>query len=376
MACPTNVRAFSSSVRLLLFFALPVLLGARECGGSVPIGGECDERACGPAPGAPAVLCPDGTIGGNTGRCVARADGTCGWEFRDCPPPEACVESECGPAPFTPLPTRCERGEDGSCHWVIDDPSECSTEECGPAPGTASWICADGTVGGFTGRCVRDPTTGSCHWESIDCPRSGECDVGECGPAPAGPVCTCADGSLGCNTGRCVRGADGSCAWEWRTCPPERVCGGEVPDPAEATCEPGYFCAYRREAMCGAADHPGVCTRIPDESECAAIDGGGRDLTVCGCDGVTYPSECDAWAAGVSVLHDGPCGADCDVRDVACDALPPRCPAGQVPSQRGLCWGPCVPVSSCEEIRCMIDRDCPDPRVWFCDPSRAVCRLR
>ncbi|WP_437566244.1 hypothetical protein [Sorangium sp. So ce542] len=45
----------------------------------------CDPAACGPALGMPSWECPDGSIGGNTGRCLARPDGTCGWEIRECP---------------------------------------------------------------------------------------------------------------------------------------------------------------------------------------------------------------------------------------------------------------------------------------------------
>jgi hypothetical protein len=41
---------------------------------------------CGTPPLAPAQMCPDGSLGGNTGKCLANADGTCAWEFRLCPP--------------------------------------------------------------------------------------------------------------------------------------------------------------------------------------------------------------------------------------------------------------------------------------------------
>lgn len=50
-----------------------------------PPGTELDKEACGPAPGAPATQCSDGSIGGNTGRCLVMADGQPGWEMRACP---------------------------------------------------------------------------------------------------------------------------------------------------------------------------------------------------------------------------------------------------------------------------------------------------
>ncbi len=47
---------------------------------------ECSPDACGPALGMPNYLCPDGvTVAGPTGRCLANADGVCGWEIVDCP---------------------------------------------------------------------------------------------------------------------------------------------------------------------------------------------------------------------------------------------------------------------------------------------------
>ena len=48
---------------------------------------ECRVTECGPRPGMPVRKCDDGSLGGNTGRCLRRADGACGWEIRACPPP-------------------------------------------------------------------------------------------------------------------------------------------------------------------------------------------------------------------------------------------------------------------------------------------------
>ena len=41
----------------------------------------------------PSYDCGDGTLGGPTGRCLANADGSCGWEVRECPAADG------GPAP-------------------------------------------------------------------------------------------------------------------------------------------------------------------------------------------------------------------------------------------------------------------------------------
>jgi hypothetical protein len=63
---------------------------AAAAGVSVFADGECEdvlcpEHECGPALGMPNYLCPNGTLGGPTGRCLYRADGSCGWEVRECP---------------------------------------------------------------------------------------------------------------------------------------------------------------------------------------------------------------------------------------------------------------------------------------------------
>jgi hypothetical protein len=44
----------------------------------------CDVQECGPALGMSNYKCPDDSIAGPTGRCLRNADGTCGWEIRQC----------------------------------------------------------------------------------------------------------------------------------------------------------------------------------------------------------------------------------------------------------------------------------------------------
>lgn len=66
------------------------------------------------------------------------------------------------------------------------------------------------------------------------------------------------------------------------------------------SCESGAFCKRTRDANCGRADAPGVCTTLP--TICITIY-----KPVCGCNGMTYSNECQAYAAGTSVDYDGPC---------------------------------------------------------------------
>ncbi|AKF05681.1 hypothetical protein [Sandaracinus amylolyticus] len=397
--------------RPALLLLAPALMGARGCGDPVPIGGTCDPADCGSASGAPAIMCSDGSLGGNTGRCIAAADGSqCTWEFRDCPDPdpaectptadgstrltieqcESCggfVVGDPGDGRTHRADFRCPDGtpsmgsvsfgiEGGACCRQPDD--TCASSECGAAPDVATWICEDGRVGGFTGRCLRD-AAGACGWEIVDCPRGDACEPAECGPAPGAPAITCPDGSIGGNTGRCLRAADGTCGWEHRECPSTVACGGLTPEPVD--CGEGRYCAWTLENMCGAFDAQGVCRDRPDASSCAAIDA----APVCGCDGTTYQNDCYAAAAGQSAFSSGPCGGyvECDPSLVACDALPGPCPEGQVRSVSGVCWGECVEAdrcrpSDCRRAGCESGYSCeaclaPEGAVYTCIPEGAAC---
>ncbi|MBK8253850.1 MAG: hypothetical protein IPK82_14445 [Polyangiaceae bacterium] len=139
---------------------------------------ECDPVECGPQPGAPAFECEDGSIGGNTGRCIQSDEGMCYWEFRDCPVNQLCDESECGP----PL-------------------------------GMPTILCDDGSVGGATGRCLKLEV--GCGWEVIECPAAG-CTEEECGTPPGMPNWQCEDGSVG---GPVCEQVDGACGWQIHDCP-------------------------------------------------------------------------------------------------------------------------------------------------------------
>jgi hypothetical protein len=91
---------------------------------------------------------------------------------------------------------------------------------------------------------------------------------------------------------------DNACVY---TCEPAPRCGRADDEP----CAADRFCLYTlADALCGTGTAGGFCAPYP--SSCARAPRG----AACGCDGVTYETECDAARiGGVSVAHRGPCVA-------------------------------------------------------------------
>jgi len=192
--------------------------------GCVDAADDCAPDECGPGLGAPTYICPDGSPGGSTGRCLRNPDGTCGWEFRDCPDPCSATIPECDLLcpPGTHNPT-------DSCGRVRS--CECVPDDCSGVPVCDRPTCPPGTHNPVDDR-------GCVH--SCECiPDSSECTPEECGPVPyACPEILCDDGSIGGCTGRCYRLAGGGCGWEIRECPGPALqwyetCGDPV-------CGPGW----------------------------------------------------------------------------------------------------------------------------------------
>ncbi|HMI90900.1 MAG TPA: DUF6748 domain-containing protein [Polyangiales bacterium] len=65
-------------------------------------------------------------------------------------------------------------------------------------------------------------------------------------------------------------------------------------------CADGDYCDFPADSQCGAADEPGVC--LPRPEACILIYD-----PVCGCDGLTHGSGCQAASAGTDVAYDGEC---------------------------------------------------------------------
>lgn len=78
------------------------------------------------------------------------------------------------------------------------------------------------------------------------------------------------------------------------------------------------------------ADQPAKCERVCVQSSCAA-----RGLT-------GTPVQC--------VGHRCVFELSCDTTQVMCKAATPKCDPGFVPSVKGTCWGPCIPIGDCARV--------------------------
>ncbi len=136
---------------------------------------ECAPEECGPALGMPNYLCPDGSLGGPTGRCLPNPDGTCGWEVVECQT-TGCYDSD-GADPYTAgwgtqtsgdLRASCSDACSADGLWALEcvcttdgilvstaiscptgcAEGACLTQMCG---GIAGLLCPDGLT------CIDDP---------------------------------------------------------------------------------------------------------------------------------------------------------------------------------------------------------------------------
>lgn len=182
------------------------------------------------------------------------------------------------------------------------------------------------------------------------------CARGQSCPSPDGcNTCFCdQNGFLVCTARACVDAGPPGCASAsdcrngFEECYfPEGACG------AQGRCGPITDCAQITPYCdCNGTtfmDCPGRPTR-PNRGRGACsptVDAGVRpDSAVCEGAAIHPISGCLGPADGPLPVE---CcvGWICDPERVACDSLPPTCPAGYRASVLRGCWGPCVPAENC-----------------------------
>ena len=225
---------------------------------------------------------------------------------------------------------------DGDTSWICDifgAPRDCDVCEVADwyGDGVCDEFCDDDdpdcACGGFAGLTCDDDEycdypdgamCGAADQTGVCRPRPGDCTY-----AAPDPVCGCDGETYVSDCQANLNGVDfssrGACGGE------ETICGGFLGQ----TCADDEYCEYEDEANCGIADQSGVCRPRPGDCTYASPD------PVCGCDGVTYVSDCQANLNGVDFRSRGACESTGDCRTDGCEE-------GR---ECQFCWGSyqCIP---------------------------------
>jgi hypothetical protein len=308
-----NQRNKTQWAWLLPILALsPLALAAKGCDNTGVVGNECPTAA--DCTGSAGKTSDPGTKPGDVcGGLLGK--GCSSGQFCDFPQAAQCGAADqtgvCAAKPeacdliYSPV-CGCDDKTYGndcaarSAGVSVASNGECSGNGSGGGTGTGGATGGGDTCGGILpSKCPADqycsyPVTAQC----------GAADqTGQCVDKPSGctkeynPVCGCDDMTYG---NPCMAAAAGvSVAAKGECKPTGNACGRVGP------CADDEYCNFPPSSMCGIADGPGVCAKLPPKgSACDAVY-----APVCGCDGKTYGNDCEAQVAGVSVKSEGECGS-------------------------------------------------------------------
>jgi hypothetical protein len=188
-----------------------------------------------------------------------------------------------------------------------------------------------------------------------------ECaDTNACGPAPASPAMKCDDGSLGGFTGRCLQDPSGKCSWEFRDCPKPAACfdaTGNTLDPQYRKCASDIECAtiqYSQDC-CGTQRIAGVTkAELTDASICAK----NREATLpkCGC--AAGPDTADDGSTAIGPTPGTPPVVWCNPGTSMCETSykAEQCGGVTCKPDETCCSGSPVPKPYCSTGACPVSR--------------------
>lgn len=148
--------------------------GSSNSGGTSS-GLSCANTDCGPALGIASTTCPDGSVGGPTGRCLRLDSGACAWEVRSCPPAGEAGAAAAGGASTSGVAAAAGAGGDGGlagaggasatdrcggCDYDGPERQLCIYQAGGPGPGR--FLCAAQKPCRAAGACACVIEQGSC----------------------------------------------------------------------------------------------------------------------------------------------------------------------------------------------------------------------
>ncbi|AKF11564.1 hypothetical protein [Sandaracinus amylolyticus] len=281
-----------------------------------------------------------------------------------------CERLECRSGSFVRVvPPECTVDGGGWCEcpapppgcYYDGEPCPCDHVTCPMGERCGRTVCGPGTVccNASCGLCA--PPDLSCTSEECmpDCSPMQAAGDGICGRALGlwiwdGRSCTELHGCSTCQGADCASAFStrSECEATFAAC--VRRCGGIAGD----ACTASEFCDFPDPHACGGSDEIGTCRERP--TVCPPVI-----HEVCGCDGQTYQSDCDAFGQGTDVDYEGPCVASCEAQDARgtgdCDAV------------LGWAWNgtACRSVSGCE----CVGPDCSS--IWDeasdCERAHAHC---